>query len=232
MNRYILNTLGSISIGAICVVGWAAYEVGSTSAGLKAAIAENRPEIKTGIHSVFAETRDITIAMIDKGRPGKPETMGLLPAARIVIEQAGGTLQAAQAQVAQTSTLVAATTRNLDAVGASVKETADSLKGTANAATGALNAAQTTITAAQAPLGDLDTILKDKAVMGFMANMEKFSDQGAQLTEHGNHIAGNFDKVSTKLTDDFLSPKPWYRKIAPTIGQAWDITSAIARQIP
>ena len=42
-----------------------------------------------GLDTILAESRNVTIALVDKGRPGKPETMGLIPAARYVAMQTG-----------------------------------------------------------------------------------------------------------------------------------------------
>jgi ABC-type transporter Mla subunit MlaD len=52
------------------------------------------------------------------------------------------------------------------------------------------------------------------------------------ITAHGNVIIGNAEKVSTKLTNDFMKPVPWWKKPFAYAGETWDILAAVARHIP
>lgn len=76
-----------------------------------------------------------------------------------------------------------------------------------------------------AAVSDLDALLKRKAI-------EQILDHAAGVVAHADSITGNADKVTTKLTNDFLAPKPWYRKVVPSIGDFWDIAAAAARSAP
>jgi hypothetical protein len=76
-----------------------------------------------------------------------------------------------------------------------------------------------------AAVSDLDALLKRKAI-------EQILDHAAGVVAHADSITGDADKVTTKLTNDFLAPKAWYRKVVPSIGDFWDIAAAAARSAP
>lgn len=69
---------------------------------------------------------------------------------------------------------------------------------------------------------DADLRVNDPHVANFMAHLDGMIAQGEGILTDGR-------KVSDKLTDDFVAHKPWYRKIAPGIDDAWDILGFAAR---
>lgn len=132
-------------------------------------------------------------------------------------------------QVKQTGALITATANNMNAVGDSVKgvashldTTADALTGTAQGATQTLAAASTdlktldtSLTAfppllerSTATVGDLDALLKDKAVYRTLDNVQS-------MTSSGSAILIDARTLADKTTGDILKPKPWWMKIGP-----------------
>jgi hypothetical protein len=105
------------------------------------------------------------------------------------------------------------------------KGSADALTGTFNAATGTLHATQAPIDALTQDASDLDALLKSPSIYGTLDNVNL-------LTGNINGIAENGRRVTDKLTNDFVAPKPWYRKIVPSIGDIWDLSALAARHTP
>lgn len=102
-----------------------------------------------GIDTVVNETKAVTRAMVDVGRPGKPETMGLIPAAREVALETGAGVRLMNQQVTQSATLISAATGAVD--GVSVR-----LQGTADAMTGSLGELQTDLKLLGITIGQLN----------------------------------------------------------------------------
>jgi hypothetical protein len=74
-------------------------------------------------------------------------------------------------------------------------------------------------------VGDMNTLLESQAVKAIPVNL-------AGMTEHGNGILEDFQKVADKETSDLLAPKPWWRKVTGRAGDLIDITAAVARNVP
>lgn len=72
---------------------------------------------------------------------------------------------------------------------------------------------------------DLDQLLKREAVGQIL-------DHAAGVLAHADAISADGQKVSDKLTNDFVAPKPWWRKIGPSIGDVWDFGALAARHMP
>jgi hypothetical protein len=144
-------------------------------------------------------------------------------------------------QVQQTATLVNASAATIKDAGDSVKKVATALAGTAQQATDTLAAARDDLTAAKpsldalpplvshadATVSDLDAILTDNKIRIGLTIAET-----ANLTTNLSGIAANGRKVSDKLTADFVGPKPWYKRIAPSISDLWDFAALGARHSP
>ena len=114
------------------------------------------------------------------------------------------------------------TAKHLSSTADSLKGTADAITGTARGATETLSAAQTdlktldtSLTAfppllerSTATVGDLDALLKDKAVYGTLDNVQS-------MTSSGSAILIDARTLADKTTGDILKPKPWWQKIGP-----------------
>ena len=72
---------------------------------------------------------------------------------------------------------------------------------------------------------DLDQLLKRKSIDQTLDNM-------AALTQNANGILVDGRKVSDKLTNDFVAPKPWWKKIGPSLEDVWDYGALVARHTP
>lgn len=156
MNRYIANTLGLTAIAALACIGWAAFSFGRLANDNRAQIQAGIKQANDTVHDIRAESHAVTIAMVDKGRPGKPETMGLIPAVKFMAEDGGATLKVIQHQAGQTSTLVSAAATSIQDVATHVNSTADAATGTLQQATGTLGTAQTTIASLSEPINRAD----------------------------------------------------------------------------
>jgi hypothetical protein len=232
MNRIIANALGLAGIGALCVAGWSAYQVGAT-------VRENRADIRTaaastrlGLADVFAESRDVTIALLKPCKPGKPETCGLIPAAEQVAQNTGTAVQTIQTQVAQTQPLI-------QSAATAVRTTSEHLNATADAATAATLQAQTDLTTLNDSIGatkplltaftrsgdDLNGLLEGDSLKAILANSASMMGSGAGVMADGK-------KVTDKATADYLDPKPWYRKVGRYVGDAFDYGALFARHTP
>lgn len=232
MNRWIANALGSVSIGAVCILGWTSYQVGS-------AVKENRANIrmavsnsKTGLADVFAESRDVTIALLKPCKPGKPESCGLIPGVQQVAANTGSVTVAVRDQLDQTQPLI----RN---AAAAVSSMSDHLNKTADAATlatlqaradletlnGSLLQFQPLLTAYTRSGDDLNAILERKTITQSIDNFASITGSAAGILSDGK-------KVTDKATADYLDPKPWWKKIGRYAGDTYDYGALFARHTP
>lgn len=207
---------------------WTLYQVSST-------VQENRAALHAvsvgaqkafdpngaGVPTVFNEARDITIAILKPCIKDKPETCGLIPSIRSVAVSAGGAVDAMKNQVNQTQPLIQNAALAISDTSNHVNKAIDAATNTTLQARTDLQTLNMSIAASKPLLEaytqsgvDLNKILEQKAITQIL-------DQTAGITTHGNSIAGNLDKVSTKLTNDFVTTKPWYRRIAPSADDLW-----------
>ena len=112
----------------------------------------------------------------------------------------------------------------------------DSLRETTHAATGTLTAATKTIQtvndgtgplldASRASVKDFDALLKNPNIPDTLSNVQSVTQNTAGITL-------DLRKVTDKATADYLSPKPWYRKIGRFAGDAFDYGALFARHVP
>lgn len=220
MNRWLQNAIGLASLGALFAFGWASYQVGSAvrenrynlqvaTYGARVAVDPNGPNLPT----VFNEARDVTIAILKPCKPGKPETCGLIPAVRDVAVSAGAATVAVQQQIGQTEPLI-------QAAASAVQDTAGHLNKTIDAAAdltvqartdlvslnGSINATTPLLEAYTQSGKDLNSILEQKAIT-------RVIDNTASITESGAGILSDFKKDTDKLTTDYITPQPWWKKI-------------------
>lgn len=239
MNRWITNALGLSGMGALCLLGWAFYQVGATvhenradlrvaAAGARQALDPKGPDLPT----IFNEARDITIRLLQPCKPGKPETCGLIPAAQQVAQNTGQATLAVKAELDQSQPVI------LQAA-AAVQSLAEHLNKTADAATAATLQAQTDLTtlngsiAATKPLleaatrtnVDFNALLEGPALKAVLTNTASMTDSGAGIMADGR-------KVTDKATADYLSPHPWYTKVGRYAGDAFDYGALFARHTP
>jgi hypothetical protein len=206
MNRWIQNGIGLSAMGALCISGWTAYELGAT-------VRENRSDIRTtvaasrvGVADIFAESRDVTVALLKPCKPDKPATCGLIPGVERVAGDTGAAVRTMQTQVAATQPLI--------------QSAATALTETAGAARTDLQTLNGTIAAAQ-PLLEAYTRSGDTLNIGLQtetADLHKVLIAAAGTMQHVDGIAGNGEKVSDHLEQEIDHPvKPkWYVRILPT----------------
>jgi ABC-type transporter Mla subunit MlaD len=52
------------------------------------------------------------------------------------------------------------------------------------------------------------------------------------IAGHWNAISGDFEKVSDRVTKNYLAPVPWWKWPIKRLGETWDIGAAVARHTP
>jgi hypothetical protein len=90
---------------------------------------------------------------------------------------------------------------------------------TANASIAGIQPLETAFTQDAA---DLDALLKDRAITDTLTNVQF-------TTQNIGGITADFERVTHKAADDYLAPKPWYRKVGGYAGDAIDYGAFIAR---
>jgi hypothetical protein len=232
MNRYIANGIGLSAMGALCITGWAAYQVGAT-------VRENRAEIRTtvsssrlGLADVFAESRDVTIALLKPCKAGKPATCGMIPAAEQVAQNTGAAVSAIQTQVAQTQPLIQNAALAVQTTSEHLNKTVDAVTQTTLQARVDLVTLNDSIGATKPLLEaytrsgvDLNGLLEGPALRSILSNTANMTGSGAGIMADGK-------KVTDQATADYLNPKPWYRKVGRYAGDAFDYGALFARHTP
>jgi hypothetical protein len=208
MNRWIINTLGIVSICAVCLIGWAAYSVGREVGQLSLKVSLTFSKVNQALDTVNALCA--------------PGPCGTLANVDKVVVKVGDAIVQTQLVERGTSPHVIAAMDTLNASASKLGGTADALTGTAQGATQTLAAASTdlktldtSLTAfppllerSTATVGDLDALLKDKAVYGTLDNVQS-------MTSSGSAILIDARTLADKTTGDILKPKPWWQKIGP-----------------
>lgn len=197
----ILALTVSISVGALGFAGYRAITALSTTLSrINAALDTiNRP--KSG-----------TLSMLDD----------TILQGRLTIDAANKVAIHEQTQLGAIDGYASHLDREVSNLAGSGSRTLDAITGTARGATDTLSAAQTdlktldtSLTAfppllerSTATVGDLDALLKDKAVYGTLDNVQS-------MTSSGSAILIDARTLADKTTGDILKPKPWWQKIGP-----------------
>lgn len=230
MNRTLANLLGLVSIIAVCAVAWAAISVALLADSARLSLPDLSPSVTK-----------LNQALDTVNHPCAPGPCGTLATVNKLTVKVGDLAVTSQLQEAHVGQLVTATAHNLDRAGDSVQQVASALSGTATAATGTLQQARVNLVSMDADLTaarplidaytqsgrDLDGILTDNRahIASTLANVDG-------MAASGNGILGDARKVSDKLTNDFVAPKPWWKKIGPSLSDVWDYGALVARHTP
>jgi len=127
-----------------------------------------------------------------------------------------------------------------------VSGVAQHVQGTADAATGLLASTRTTtdqlpktLTALNGAIGNIGDLAGtgNDSLNQFNSLMSRKSltdaiDHINGMTASGDAILGDARKVSDKATGDYLSTKPWYRKVGRYASDAFDYGALFARHTP
>lgn len=239
MNRWIGNALGLSAMGALFAFAWAFYQVGS-------AVKENRPALKiaaagaqaalsptgAGVPTLMNEARDITIALLRPCKPGLPASCGLIPAVDQVAAATGSTTAAIGQQIAQTQPLI-------QSAAAAVTNTAGNLNKTIDAATGAVTQARDDLKSLDTPISDAGPLLEAYTRSGRDLNailerpaIGRLLDSSAAVTQNAAGISADGKKITDKLTSDYLSPQPWWKKVGRFASDTYDYGALFARHTP
>lgn len=227
MNRWILNAIGLSAVGALLLCCFAAYEAGS-------AIRENRPAASMLLQRVTPGAGKAN-ALIDAAynfihntsdnvnRPcGAGRPCGLLAQTEKTVVKAGDAV--VTTQLIERKTALEAS-QTLSGVSNHVNAAADASAGLLNAGTVALNRLPALEDGATAAVGNFNRLLSSKSLSDAI-------DGAAGMTQHGNAIMGDLQRVTDKATADYLSPKPWYRKVGRYASDAFDYGALFARHTP
>ena len=157
---------------------------------------------------------------------------GLLANLNKTTTKVGDAIVTTQLQERAVSPHVLAAMDTFNTASQKLGRSADSLSGTAEATTAMMGESQRTIAAAQPLLSalassgeDLDSLLKRKAVTDTLDNLDKMSASGSAILDDGR-------KVTDRVTADYLSPKPWWKKVYRFAGDTYDYGALFARHVP
>ena len=142
--------------------------------------------------------------------------------------QARGTLSGAQdafASIPPVAQHLQGTADAGTALLASAKQSTDALPPLIGSAKDVMEDTNLTLSSYSNAADDLDQLLKRKSIDQTLDNM-------AALTQNANGILVDGRKVSDKLTNDFVAPKPWWKKIGPSLEDVWDYGALVARHTP
>ena len=167
---------------------------------------------------------------------GAGELCGLLAQANKTIVKVGDAVVTTQIQERKAAPHAIAAMDSLGSAAEKLGKSADSLSKTSDAATesaqaltitldtanGALLESKTAIQSFQRSGDDLDALLKDQAIHRTLDNI-------ADTSGNVNRITFDAQRVSGKITDDFLTPKPWYKKVGKYAGDTFDVGAFLAR---
>lgn len=219
-------------MGALCFCGWAFYQIGSTVRENRAALALTLSSAKVGIPDVFAESRDVTIALLKPCKPGKPASCGLIPAIRSVAVDAGAATVAMQSQIRQTEPVIQSAALALQNTSDHANTAIDAMTAAGLQARVALGTLNTSIAASQPLLEaytqsgrDLNAILERPAIPALL-------NSSASLMSNAAGISADGKKITDKLTGDYLSPQPWWKKLARYASDTYDYGALFARHTP
>lgn len=155
--RWLITTWLSPTAVLCGIVGWAAWQIGATVSENRANFAYIAKSSKTGVDDVFAETRDVTIAVLKPCKKDHPETCGLIPAVRQTVQDTGSAVKVMQQQVAQTQPLIVAAAKTLGQAGDAIQDSAGHINKTADAGADTFRAASLTLDAGTTTLNTLNT---------------------------------------------------------------------------
>jgi len=211
MDCRILNTLGIAIIAALGLAAWGCFGV---CAHLIAAEDALRDAAQQGVIAgqTINHPKWGTLYEIDAS----------LKNLRLTIDAANKVAIHEQQQLGAIDGYASHLDREVSNLAGSGSRTLDAITGTARGATETLSAAQTdlktldtSLTAfppllerSTATVGDLDALLKDKAVYGTLDNVQS-------MTSSGSAILIDARTLADKTTGDILKPKPWWQKIGP-----------------
>lgn len=239
MNRWIANGIGLSAMGALCICGWAFYQVGSLAHDNRANVLATTGAIKiatdpkgAGLPTIFNESRDVTIALLRPCKAGLPASCGLIPAIGQVATATGSTTASIGQQIAQTQPLlqnaaaaVTATAGNLNKTIDAATETALQARADLNTLNDSLGATGPLLEAYTQSGRDLNAILERPAIGQLL-------DSSAAVTQNAAGISADGKKITDKLTSDYLSPQPWWKKVGRFAGDTYDYGALFARHTP
>jgi hypothetical protein len=114
----------------------------------------------------------------------------------------------------------------------SIKRTSDAVPGTLSHLNDAADASRTTI----AKVGDdADAVrarIEDQRITDLIAYLDGTAKHVEGISASGETIMANGAKVTTKLTNDFLKPVPWWKWPIQKANDILDIGAAAARHAP
>ena len=132
-----------------------------------------------------------------------------------------GTLTAAQGAIGGVQATLTVTNEQLAHVGPLL----DSARAATDSIPPVLASTRATIDAIPPAVTDFRDFLKQPAILDTLNNVDRMTGSGAG-------IANDAQKVSDKMTSDFLKPVKWYMYPIKKGGELIDIGSAIARHTP
>ena len=233
MDRWLSNALGIVSICAVCLIGWTAWRIGVLADSVKV------PD--------FTQTTAKMDQVLDTiNRPcGDGHPCGTLANVDKTVVKVGDAIVTTQLTERYTAPHVTAAMDALNSTAGHLSATADALTETANALTGTAHGATDMLATGKESIAALQPLLRslDGTAQASTVTVQTFNGRLSDpridslllhldsTTGHIDGIAANGQKVTDKLTNDFIAPKPWYRKIGPSLSDIWDFSALAARHM-
>jgi hypothetical protein len=173
---------------------------------------------------------DMTLDLVNrpcgaKDPEGRLLAPGTLCQVNKTVTRLGDVAVTTQRQVAQTDALVESAASSLTRTANSVVKTSDAASSLLDAARGQLEQVGPTLSSGRKAVDDLDALLRDEAVHRTLGNV-------ASMTESGAGIMQDSRRVADKISNDYLTPKPWYVKLRTYSGDLFDFGALAARHVP
>lgn len=227
MNRWILNAVGLSAVGALLLLGWAGFEVGSTARAISPQVSlllqrltpgKGKPDaLIDAAYNFIHNTSDNLNRPCGAGKP-----CGTLAQTNKTVVKVGDavvTTQLIERKTAQEAS------QTLSGVAQHVKDATDASTGLLQAGTTALNRLPALEDASTEAVKNFDRLVSSKSLSDAI-------DGAAGVTQHANAISGDLQRVADKATADYLKPVPWWKQPIQKGAAFIDIAAAVARHTP
>lgn len=207
-------------------------------------------KIHVAMHSVevLAVVALVLVATIRLNQVGKHVDQSQQTATKATVDAMNGLKTAIHDNSAKAGNLLLAGTDFLATARTELKPTMESIQNAANSASGTAQQATATLAMAQTSIAKLQplevaatdeinalhatTLNINSQITANSPYVHNMLASVSGMAYHWNAISGDFQKVSDKMTTNYLRPVPWWKWPIKQFGNAWDIGAAIARHTP
>jgi hypothetical protein len=227
MNKIIGNAIGLSAVGALSLCAWAFFQIGSTARAVtpqaslllqRLTPGKGKPDaLIDAAYNFIHNTSDVLNRPCGAGKP-----CGVLAQTNKTVVKVGDAV--VMTQLIERKTALEAS-QTLSGVAQHVQGAADASTGLLNAGTVALNRLPALEDASTDAVRNFNRLVSSKSLSDAI-------DGAAGIMRHGDAISGDLQRVSDKITADYLKPVPWWKQPLQKGGALIDIGAAIARHTP